>query len=289
MPMPSGIQIIDTMLELPPPVRDGGVGEFGELFRDGESRAGAMGHAAGYMYKDAPTNVRDADSVAETLRQMDRFGIEKALMRVHDADAAEAIARHPDRFLGQLYLDPHRGMDMVRDLVRAREEHGIVAASFFPAGQNPPVPINDKRAYPLYVKCVELGLPIFINAGIPGPRIPYESQYVGLVDEVCWFFPDLKIVLRHGCEPWTDLAVKLLLRWPNLYYSTSAFAPKYYPKDIIDFANTRGSDKILYAGYYPAGLTLERIFEEMPDVPFRDHVWPKFLRENALCVLGLDA
>jgi hypothetical protein len=93
--------------------------------------------------------------------------------------------------------------------------------------------------------------------------------------------------MRHGAEPWTDLAVKLMLKWPNLYYSTSAFAPKYYPKAIIDYANTRGADKLLYAGYFPMGLSLERIFGDMPGVPFRDHVWPKFLRENALRVFGL--
>ena len=44
----------------------------------------------------------------------------------------------------------------------------------------------------------------------------------------------------------------------------------------------------MYAGYYPMGLSLERIFTEMPDVPFRDHVWPKFLRENAMRVFKLD-
>jgi len=78
-----------------------------------------------------------------------------------------------------------------------------------------------------------------------------------------------------------------LLKWPNLYYSTSAFAPRYYPKAIVDFANTRGADQVMYAGYYPMGLSLDRIFKEMPDVPFRDHVWPKFLRENALRVFNL--
>ncbi len=63
------------------------------------------------------------------------------------------------------------------------------------------------------------------------------------------------------------LAVKLMLKWPNLYYSTSAFAPRYYPQAIIDYANTRGADKIMYAGYFPMGLTLERIFSELPNVP----------------------
>ena len=81
--------------------------------------------------------------------------------------------------------------------------------------------------------------------------------------------------------------VKLMLKWPNLYYSTSAFAPKHYPSAIIDYANTRGADKIIYAGYFPAGLTYERIMRELPEVPFRDEVWPKFLHDNASRVLGL--
>ena len=57
----------------------------------------------------------------------------------------------------------------------------------------------------------------------------------------------------------------------------------------MNFANTRGADKVMYAGYYPMGLSLDRIFKEMPDVPFRDHVWPKFLRENAQRVFKLDS
>jgi uncharacterized protein len=81
--------------------------------------------------------------------------------------------------------------------------------------------------------------------------------------------------------------VKLMLKYPNLFYCTSAFAPKFYPKEIIEFANTRGADKIMYAGYFPMGLSLERIFQEMPNVPFRDHIWPKFLRENAIRVFKL--
>ena len=70
--------------------------------------------------------------------------------------------------------------------------------------------------------------------------------------------------------------------------SSSAFAPKHYPRAIIDYANTRGADKVLYAGYFPMGLSLERIVTELRDVGFRDHVWPKFLRGNAARVLGLD-
>ena len=82
--------------------------------------------------------------------------------------------------------------------------------------------------------------------------------------------------------------MKLMLKLPNLYYSTSAFAAKHYPKAIIDFANTRGADKIIYAGYFPMGLSLDRIFGDMPQVPFKDEVWPRFLRDNAMRVFGLE-
>ena len=80
-----------------------------------------------------------------------------------------------------------------------------------------------------------------------------EPQKVEHLDEICWFLPELKVVMRRGGEPWTDLAW-CLLKYPNLYYMTSAFAPRHYPKPIID-ATTRGADKIMYAGYFPMGLS----------------------------------
>ncbi|MGH0030905.1 MAG: amidohydrolase family protein, partial [Myxococcota bacterium] len=176
-------------------------------------------------------------------------------------------------------------MDAVRKIKSFQQEWGIAAVTSFPAGCE--TAINDAAYYPVYAACVELGLPIFVTAGVPGPRVPLHPQKVEHLDEVCWFFPELTIVMRHGAEPWEELAVKLMLKWPNLYYSTSAFAPKYYPKAIVDYANSRGADKVLYAGYFPMGLSLERIFRDMPDVPFNDDVWPKFLRENALKLLKL--
>ena len=121
-------------------------------------------------------------------------------------------------------------MDGVRDLQRAVEELGVKAATAFPAGMNPQVPINDAKFYPLYAKCIELDIPICVCAGVPGPRVPFAPQYVGLIDEVCWYFPELKFVTRHGCEPWADLAAKLLLKWPNLYYSTSRVRAALLPR-----------------------------------------------------------
>ena len=56
---------------------------------------------------------------------------------------------------------------------------------------------------------------------------------------------------------------------------------------LADYANSRGADKIKYCGY-PSGLTYERQFRELPLVPFKDEVWPKFLRDNAMRVFKID-
>ena len=87
------------------------------------------------------------------------------------------------------------------------------------------------------------------------------------LDELCWFFPELTIVMRHGAEPWVDLAVKLLeVAQPLLL--DHRVAPKHYPKAIIDFANTRGADKVMWSGYFP-GLAYERVFGELDVLPLR--------------------
>ena len=289
MAFPTDIGVIDLMLDLPSEDQSDWYEFLKPQLRE-ESRDYEF--PAQYMFKDVPHLEGGPDPVATTLHLMDRHNIERAMIGVgfseERATKQRALRDHPDRFIGSFSVDPNRGMDGVRDLVKASETLGIKAAIAFPAGYLPQVPINDKRFFPLYAKCIELDIPICVTTGICGPRVPSACQDTMLIDEVCWFFPELKFVMRHGAEPWADLAVKLLLKWPNLYYSTSAFAPRYYPPAIVDFANTRGADKIMYAGYFPMGLSLDRIFAELPEVPFKAEVWPKFLRENARRVFDLD-
>ncbi len=254
-----------------------------------DSETQTMEMPAQYMFKDIPTYDEIDDPLELTLAEMKRFGITRFLTNVTEKDlAARALTEHPDKFWGILNVDPGSGMAALREIDAAIEKWGsrLKAIHTWGTALQPQVALDDKKMYPVYAKCVEAGLPIVVYAGVPGPRLPMMAQLPMQLDEVCWFFPELKIVTRHGAEPWTELMVKLLLKWPNLYYSTSAFAPKHYPQDIIDFANTRGADKIIFAGYWAAGLTLDRIHAELPTVPFRDHVWPKFLHENAERVFG---
>lgn len=290
MPIPPDIEAIDLMLQIPGADQSSWYAAMRPLLLDEESRE-RMKMPAQYLFHTLPDPGHQDDYVAYTVREMDRWRVGRAMLGVDDGPhpSKEAVSRFPSRFFLSYHADPNRGMDEVRKITRLKAELGIRAVTAFPSGLCPQVPIDDKRWYPIYAKCVELDLPFCCCVGVPGPRLPMGAQRVELVDEVCWFFPELKFVMRHGGEPWTDLAVKLMLKYPNLTYSTSAFAPRHYPKAILDFANTRGTAQVLYAGYFPMGLTLERIFTEMPAVPFRDHVWRPFLRDNALRVFNLPA
>jgi predicted TIM-barrel fold metal-dependent hydrolase len=282
------VPVIDLMMGIPGEDNRAWYEFMRPLLLDEESRE-QFEMPAQYMFKDIPKAGKQDDYVAHTIAEMDKYRIERAMLGVSDDNQVtqRALERFPDRFFASYSTDPNRGMAEVRNLVRMQREFGIKAVTAFPSGLCPQVPIDDRKWYPIYAKCVELDLPFVCCVGVPGPRLPMAPQRVELIDEVCWFFPELKFVMRHGAEPWTQLAVKLMLKYPNLSYMTSAFAPRHYPKDIIDYANQRGADKIMYAGYYPMGLSLERIFRELPEVPFKPEVWPKFLRENAARIFRL--
>ena len=287
MAMPRGPGAIDLMIGFAR-VDDSSVYDFlRPSLKDEETASGKLTMPAGYMFKEIPDTIdQDRDAIDTTLAEMDRWGIAAGLFGLDDR-AREASRRYPGRVYFRMEVDPNDVMETIRRVKQTHADEDLKAVSVFPAGCRPQVPVDDPKMYALYATCVELDIPVVVNAGMAGPRVPSACQDVARFDPVCYDFPDLRIVMRHGAEPWEKLATKLMLKWPNLYYMTSAFAPRHYPEAIIDYANTRGADKIMYAGYYPSGLTLERIFTELPEVPFRDHVWPKFLRENATRVFGL--
>jgi predicted TIM-barrel fold metal-dependent hydrolase len=287
--------VVDTAVGLPK-TRDE-MFEFYEFIRrqtrDVESRTGEGGleFPAGYMFKDVPKWEQGDldDPVAFLLAELDRHNITQAIVSVEDPNGARAVREHPDRFFASIGINPNDGMDAVRKIDRYAHDWDLKCVGAFSAGLYPQVALDDKKFFPVYAKCVEVDVTFGSTVGVPGPRIPFAPQHVEHLDEICWFFPELRFVTRHGCEPWTALAVKMLLKWPNLYYSTTAFAPKHYPADIVKYANTRGADKVMFSGYFPAGLTYDRQFRELPDVAFRDEVWPKFLRENAQRAFKLPA
>ena len=111
---------------------------------------------------------------------LDRFGIERGLVPVTLTDElhVRAISEHPDRLFGSVEVDPNRGMDTLGDSSAAVFDHGVVAASFFRRARILRCR-STTSGHPLYAKCVELDIPVFVQGGVPGPRVPMASQYPG--------------------------------------------------------------------------------------------------------------
>jgi len=214
--------------------------------------------------------------------EMDALGVEKAILSIQahapDKETLSFAKLFPDRFSFSVSVDPRSGMPALRNLEALYKNEPVVLARAFPfmTGLAP----NDKVYYPLYTKCVDFDLPVSINTGIPGPPAPGEVQNPMYLDEVCLYFPELKLVMAHGADPWWNIAIRLMLKYKNLYLMTSAYAPKYFPQELLQYMNTRGSHKIIFASDHPV-LSMERCVTEARALDLREGVLEKFLYQNA--------
>ncbi len=232
-------------------------------------------------FKRADEIFRDI-SVKELIELMDRVGVEKAIITTRaETPTAHALsfpAARPDRFRLSAYVDPRRGMPALRELENLVRNHPVALARVVPFMIN--LPPDDRVYYPLYAKCIELDLPISVNTGIPGPPAPGRCQDPMYLDEVCLFFPELTLVMAHGADPWWQVAIRLMLKYRNLYMMTSAYAPKYFPPELLSYMNTRGQDKIMFASDHPV-LSMERCQNEAHALDLRPGVLEKFLYKNS--------
>lgn len=246
------------------------------------------GYQVGYLFSGLAERIGRGTGGKELAAVMDENGVDRAVLTAgflgrarQDLPAlTRAVEDFPGRFVGSLVVDPRAGMEAVRIVRSAVTDHGVRLIRML--GYETQLPYDHAAYFPIYAACAELGVPVGLNVGIPGPLVAGAAQHPLAVDAVCAFFPELKVVLSHGGEPWPELCVKLLLKWPNLYYMTSAFSPRYIPAVIIDFVNTRGADKVMWASDYPV-LDLGRSVEELADLPFRgEDRRAKFVRDNAM-------
>ncbi|HET6950404.1 MAG TPA: amidohydrolase family protein [Acidimicrobiales bacterium] len=217
---------------------------------------------------------------------MDGHGVEKAILivRVDDTEgrALRFVEARPDRFaLGVGGFNLLRPMATLRKLQAFVENHPVAYASVGPSfwgdGMYPP---TDAVYYPLYTKCCELDLPLCVNTGIPGPPLPAEPQNPIHIDRVCLRFPELRLSMIHGADPWWDVAIRLMIKYPNLRLMTSAWSPKYLPESLLHYMRTRGKDRIMFATDHPV-LSFERCLGEAAALDLPDEVRQAWLYDNA--------
>lgn len=263
-----------------------------ELLHDEESRQAwpSLGIVS-HMFGDSAERQREAGDPERVIALFDRVGISRGQVTVYPSmtdQQLDLIEKYQTRLFATVRVNPHDGYGAVEQLDRIiRSRPWVRSVSIMPALLYPQIPPNAKEFYPIYSKCIELGVPIMMNVGFPGPRVPGAVQHPHLYEEVLWFYPELTMIIKHGGQPWVGECVAMLRKWPNLYYATTAYAPKRYPAEIVDYMRAARGHHVIYGGYYPS-LAFERIVAELGDIDLADDAATKFLRGNAANVFGLN-
>jgi predicted TIM-barrel fold metal-dependent hydrolase len=212
--------------------------------------------------------------------------------RIANEEIAEACAKHDDVLIPFASVDPWKGRAGAREMRRLVDQYGVRGFKFHPSLQG--FAPNDLLAYPQYEVIEELGVPALfhsgqtgIGAGLPGGggiRLKYSNPM--LVDDVAVDFPDLRIILAHPSFPWQDEALAVATHKPEVYIDLSGWSPKYFPPQLVRYANSLLQNKVLFGSDYPL-ISPDRWLADFDALEIKPEVRPKVLKDNAVQLLGL--
>jgi len=196
--------------------------------------------------------------VAATVASMDEAGVDRTLISawvgprnvmISNDEVAGFVAQAPGRLIGVGSVDISRPMAAVREIRRCVDELGFKAIRVLPwLWELPP---TDRRFYPVYTACCELGIPFCTQIGHTGPLMPSEVGRPIYLDQVAIDFPELTIVAGHIGYPWTDEAIAVATKHENVYIDTSAYTVRRYPAALVEFMRGHGRAKVLFGTNYP--------------------------------------
>jgi len=213
---------------------------------------------------------------------------------VTSEELADACAEHADVLIPFASVDPWQGAAAVRRARSLIDRYGVRGFKFHPSLQafHP----NDRMAYPIYEVLAERrSICVFhsgqtgIGAGLRGGggiRLKYANPMA--LDDVATDFPDLTIIIAHPSFPWQDEALAVATHKPQVYIDLSGWSPKYFPPQLVTYANTLLREKVLFGSDFPL-LTPDRWLSDFDTLTIKPEVRPLILRENAARVLGLRA
>ena len=229
-----------------------------------------------------------------TIAAMDQAGVRIGLISawwgpqgplISNDEVAALVKRCPGRFVGVASVNLYKPMEAVRDLRRCMREYGFRGLRIVPWLWN--LPPNDRRYYPLYAECIELGVPFCLQVGHTGPMCPSEpGRPIPYLDEVALEFPELTIVGGHIGHPWTAEMISLATKYPNVYIDTSAYKAKRYPAELVDYMRRSGRKKVLFGSNYPM-LTPQMALEGSDSLNLDEEAARLFFHDNAQRVFGL--
>jgi predicted TIM-barrel fold metal-dependent hydrolase len=199
---------------------------------------------------------------------------------------AQCVDQRPDRFRGVCSVNLWRPMEAVREMERWVRGHGFVGVRQVQWFWN--LPPTDRRYYPLYAKCVELGAPICFQVGHTGPLRPSEpGRPIPYIDEVALDFPELVMVCGHIGYPWTQEMIAVATKHANVYIDTSAYTARRYPPELVTYMKSNGRKKVMFGTNYPM-IPPAKCLEHLPDLNLDPETADLFLRGNAARVFQLE-
>ena len=236
-------------------------------------------------------------SVKDMVAEMDEAGVEyvffdqlimwsryesKLMTAATIEEIGKMIEESNGRVVGGASYNPFRIRESLVAIERAVKDYGFKYVWFHPMtfGILP----SDKKCYPLYEKCIELGIPCCYQTGQSAERLTSEPGRPMYGDEIALDFPELTLVLTHTGWPWVGEWISLLWRHPNVYGNIGAYMPSDLDPAQVKFMDGRGRDKVLWA---TNGLGFARCKEQFLELPIRDEAKVKILRENALKIFKL--
>jgi predicted TIM-barrel fold metal-dependent hydrolase len=242
-----------------------------------------------HLFRDITSRqqIRDPEELLATLDASDIGAAVVSIMTPDHADwVGAAHKRFPRKILPAMIVDPTKGMSEVRRVVEYHEKHGVRCLRMPPFRYT--LPPTDRVYWPFYAKAIELDIAVSMNAGMPGPRRPGWVQNPLYYDEVAFHFPELRLVMSHCGQPWTEEAIAVMAHWENVFMSCTSVAPRYWPEALVQFINTRGREKMMFGTEYPT-IPWDRARAEIDALQLRPEVTPLFFAENARRVYKWDA
>jgi predicted TIM-barrel fold metal-dependent hydrolase len=200
----------------------------------------------------------------------------------------KAQADHPDVFLAFAGVDPWKGAAAVAEVRRCHAEFGIRGVGELNPARQKFLP-NDRRFYPLWETCAELGLVVMFHVGFPGAGAgtPGGGGYrldaarpVPYIDDVAADFPELRIISAHPGWPWHLENLAMVWHKSNVYLDLSGWAPRYLPPEVVRYADSLISDRVLFGSDWPV-MTVDRWMTEFAELPLKETSRTKILLDNA--------